>query len=173
MPGFPAARNIKFARGALGGTGPFSSGGCWNCNYREAVSGGKLTWISTHVPCVFHLQTCGLYSTFSFNRKWAKRGWKRLWAQYYERPGPSLPSGAERERICHGTTPRRNMYYIQIHSSTEEEICKVIECIEWSMRNRLTTEAAVNTMLGDTPPTPALPLLKGNEEVRPGRFEQI
>lgn len=54
--------------------------------------------------------------------------------------------------------------------STEEEICSVIKCIEWSMRNRLTTEAAVNTMLGDTPPAPALPPLKGNEGPRSGRF---
>lgn len=100
--------------GLQGGTGPFSSGGCWNCNYREAVSGGKLTWISTHVPCVFHLQTCGLYSTFSFNREWIKRDWKRLQAQHYERPGPSLPAGAERERNCYRTIQVKILYYIHI-----------------------------------------------------------
>lgn len=83
-PGLPAARSIESARGAAGGTGPFSSGGCWNCNYREAVSGEELTWISTHVPCVFHVQTCGLYSTLSFTREWVKRGWKRLQAQLGE-----------------------------------------------------------------------------------------
>lgn len=58
--------------GLQGGTESFSSGGCWNCNYREAVSGGKLIWISTYAPCVFHGQTCGLYSTLLLTREWVK-----------------------------------------------------------------------------------------------------
>lgn len=164
-PGFPATRNIKFARGAAGGTGPFSSGGCWNCNYRETVSGGKLTWTSTHVPCVFHLQTCGLYSTFSFNREWVKeaeRGCKHSVTIDLD-----LLFLQEQKGTAKGQLRVKILYYIQIHSSAEEEIRSVIE---WSMRNRLTTEVAVNTMLGDTPPTPALPPLKGNEGPRSRRF---
>lgn len=73
----------------------------------------------------------------------------------------------EQKGTAKGQLRVKILYYIQIHSSAEEEIRSVIE---WSMRNRLTTEVAVNTMLGDTPPTPALPPLKGNEGPRSRRF---